>query len=286
MKKLFPILFLLLANTACRETVISTADINIPEKLVVGCFINPQDDTLYATVTLSKPLYKRNSNQYDFETVTNASVQISDGSTSATFTYNSDLGRYLLPRVSFNIQAGRSYQLEVSTPDGKRVKASTTVPELQNFNFTLQLTNATTNAEESQYLMDARWQGVPGPERHYRFIYGIRTISNWDDYEYWPNADEWNPSQYFSDLTQENRNYRFRETVYGGWRSPFDSTQISLTAVLQELDVHSYRYFTSLAAQLNTTGGFSEPVVVYSNIENGLGCFGSHFQYKIQRDSL
>ncbi|MDP2188659.1 MAG: DUF4249 domain-containing protein [Sphingobacteriaceae bacterium] len=286
MKKLFPILFLLLATTACRETVISTANINIPVKLVVGCFISPQDDTLYATVTLSKPLYKRNGNQFDFETVTNATVQISDGSTSATFTYNSDLGRYLLPRATFNIQSGRTYQLEVSTPDGKRIKASTTVPAPQNFNFTLQLTNTSTSPDDSRYLMDARWQGVPGPERNYRFIYGIRTVSSFDDYEYWPTADEWNASQYFSDLTQENRNYRFRETIYAGWRNPFDSTQISLTAVLQELDIHSYRYFTSLAAQLTTGGGFSEPVVIYSNVEDGLGCFGSHYQYKIQRDSL
>lgn len=286
MKKLFPYLLLLLASTACRETVISTADINIPEKLVVGCFISPQDDTLYATVTLSKPLYKRNRNQYEFETVTNATVQISDGSSNATFTYNSDLDRFVLPAASFAIQPGTTYQLEVSTPDGKRTKASTTVPVAQDFSFTLQLNSTATNPEESSYMMDARWQGVPGPERFYRFIYGIRTVSSWDDYVYWPTADEWNASQYFSDLTQENRIYRVRETIYAGWRSPFDSTQYSMTALLQELDVHSYRYFTSLAAQITTGGGFSEPVVVYSNIEDGLGCFGSHFQYKIQRDSL
>lgn len=286
MKKLFPYLLLLLASTACRETVISTADINIPEKLVVGCFISPQDDTLYATVTLSKPLYKRNRNQYEFETVTNATVQISDGSSNATFTYNSDLDRFVLPAASFAIQPGTTYQLEVSTPDGKRTKASTTVPVAQDFNFTLQLNSTATNPEESSYMMDARWQGVPGPERFYRFIYGIKTTYDFGDFEEWPNSDEWNQMQFFSDAEQENRQFRFREIVYLGWRRPGTTSQSRVTGLLQELDVHSYRYFTSLAAQITTGGGFSEPVVVYSNIEDGLGCFGSHYQYKIQRDSL
>lgn len=288
MKKLLPLLLLLVATTACRETVISTADINIPVKLVVGCFINPQDDTLYATVTLSKPLYKPNNNEFEFEIVNNATVQISDGSSSTNFTFNSDLRQYILPRAGFNIVAGTTYSLTVSTPDGKRATASTTVPSVQNFNFSFSVTpQAPLDEFDKRALVDARWQGVAGPDRFYRFNYGVKTTNEFFEYEYWPNDGSWNGAQFFNDAQQQNRTYRFRETIYLGWGGdPGNETTTTVTGLLQELDVHSFRYFSSLAAQLNTVGGFSEPVVVYSNVEGGLGCFGSSFQYKIQRDSL
>jgi hypothetical protein len=288
MKKLLPLLLLLVVITACRETVISTAKINIPEKLVVGCFINPQDDTLYATVTLSKPLYKRNNNPFDFDIINNATVQISDGNNSTNFTFNSDLERYILPAASFNIVAGSTYTLTVSTPDGKRVIASTTVPTVQNFNYSFTVTpQEPLNEFEKRALLEARWQGVAGPDRFYRFNYGVKTSSELFVDEYWPNSDEWNGAQFYSDAQQENRLFRFRENIYLGWvGEPGNETTTSLTGLLQELDVHSFRYFRSLAAQLNTSGGFSEPVVVYSNVEGGLGCFGSSFEYEIQRDSL
>jgi len=288
MKKLFPLLCLLLAGSACRETLVSTADLNIPVKLVVGCFINPQDDTLYATVTLSKPLYKRNNNPNEFESVTNATVQISNGSNTANFTFNNNLQQYILPTADFSIAAGSTYNLTVSTPDGKRVTSSTTVPASQNFNHTVTITPIVPVDENGRRaLLDARWQGVPGPDRYYRFIYGIRTHGGFFENEYWPNSDAWNTAQFFSDAQQENRLFRFRENIYLGWAGePGNETTTAVTALLQELDVHSYRYFTSVAAQLNTIGGFSEPVVIYSNIEAGLGCFGSNFQYKNERDSL
>lgn len=286
MKKIFPFLLLLVSTTACRETVVSTANINIPVKLVVGCFINPQDDTLYATITLSKPLYKPTRSEFEYDTVKNATVQLSNGATSANFSYSIGKNQYILPTANFSIIPGQTYNLTVTTPTSERVTASTTVPLPQNFNFTLDLTKTDTNRNENQYMMDARWQGVPGPERFYRFIYGVKTTYDFGDYEDWPNSNVWNQLQFFSDDQQENRQFRFRETVYLGWRTPGSPAQSKVTALLQELDMHSFRYLTSLAAQINSSGGFSEPVVIYSNIENGLGCFGSSFQYKIQRDSL
>lgn len=287
-KLLLPLFGLLIASSACRETVISTADINIPVKLVVGCFINPHDDTLYATITLSKPLYKPNNSPFEFDIVNNATVQISNGSNTANFVFNSDLQKYQLAASDITITPGSSYTLTVSTPDGKRVTASTVVPAAQNFNFSLAITPETSVDEfDRRALLDARWQGVPGPDRYYRFIYGIKTSNEFFIDEYWPNSDSWNGTQFYSDAQQENRLYRFRETIYLGWLGePGNETTTSVTGLLQELDVHSFRYFSSLAAQLTTGGGFSEPVVVYSNVEGGLGCFGSNYQYKIQRDSL
>jgi hypothetical protein len=257
-------------------------------KLVVGCFINPHDDTLYATVTLSKPLYKPRNNEFEFDIVNNATVQISNGTNTANFVFNSDLQKYQLAASAINIAPGGNYTLTVSTPDGKRVTASTLVPAAQNFNFSLAITPETSADEfDRRALLDARWQGVSGPERYYRFIYGVKISSEFFVDEFWPNSDTWNGAQYYSDAIQANRQYRFRESIYLGFGGdPGNETTTSVTGMLQELDIHSYRYFTSLAAQINTGGGFSEPVVVYSNVEGGLGCFGSNYQYKIQRDSL
>jgi hypothetical protein len=162
------------------------------------------------------------------------------------------------------------------------------VPTVQNFNYSFTVTpQEPLNEFEKRALLEARWQGVAGPDRFYRFNYGVKTSSELFFDEYWPNSGEWNGAQFYSDAQQENRLFRFRENIYLGWvGEPGNETTTSLTGLLQELDVHSFRYFSSLAAQLNTSGGFSEPVVVYSNVEGGLGCFGSSFEYEIQRDSL
>jgi hypothetical protein len=45
---------------------------------------------------------------------------------------------------------------------------------------------------------------------------------------------------------------------------------------LYNADEHYYRYHRSLTERHDYTNPFTEPYLIYSNIEGGLGCFGAY----------
>lgn len=281
----------LLAFTSCRETVISTADIKIPERLVLGCFISPQDDTINASLSLSRPLYGRRVDNWDwqFEMVTNATLRLSDGSNTVTLSYNAANEVYQIPTSSLPIVGGKTYTLTAETPDGKRIKASCTVPSAQNFNARIQATSTNNSSNwDWRIRYTASWDRLPGPQRFFRlnpgYNYSNSSFNNeWFSYSTAENLFE---PQFYSDNDLVNGQFLVRQELFPGWGGP-GTTRYALNGMLQELDEHSFRYLSSLRAQyLSGTGGFSEPVVVYSNVENGIGCFGASYKYQITGDTL
>lgn len=290
MKKLAHLLLSFLVLTSCREKLIDTTDLNIPERLVVGCFISPQDDTLYATVTLSRPLYGQSIfDEWQHPKVTNATVTIRSGGNSAVFSYNVDLQRYILPATAMPIVAGQTYTLEVTTPDGKRVDAQCTVPSPTNLQFEVlgNIVAPQPGGDTWGRSIDAdfRWQGQPDKNRFYRLNYAQILEEGAFRGEYWQNA-YLGATQFYADTERENKRFRVFERVglvfVGG-----DGYRLRLKGVLQELDENSYRYFSSVSKQLQVgADGFSEPVVIFSNVNNGLGCFGASYQYTVLSDTL
>jgi len=289
MKKWTYLLFSVLVFSGCREKLIDTTDLNIPERLVVGCFISPQDDTLQATVTLSRPLYGQSIfNEWQHPKVSNATVTIRSGGNSAVFSYNATLEKYVLPATAMPIIAGQTYTLEVSTPDGKRVDAQCTVPSPANFQFEVlgSLVAPANNEPFSRALnVDFRWQGLPDKNRFYRLNYAQLLENGMFAGEYWQNT-YLGATQFYADTERENKRFRVFERISLVFTTS-DGNGLRIKGVLQELDENSYRYFSSMSKQLQVgADGFSEPVVIFTNVNNGLGCFGASYQYTVLSDTL
>lgn len=289
MKKWTYLFFSVLVFSGCREKLIDTTDLNIPERLVVGCFISPQDDTLQATVTLSRPLYGQSIfNEWQHPKVSNATVTIRSGGNSAVFSYNATLEKYVLPATAMPIIAGQTYTLEVSTPDGKRVDAQCTVPSPANFQFEVlgSLVAPANNEPFSRALnVDFRWQGLPDKNRFYRLNYAQLLENGMFAGEYWQNT-YLSATQFYADTERENKRFRVFERISLVFTTS-DGNGLRIKGVLQELDENSYRYFSSMSKQLQVgADGFSEPVVIFTNVNNGLGCFGASYQYTVLSDTL
>lgn len=280
-----------IALTGCRETVISTADIKIPEKLVLGCFISPQDDTIRATLTLSRPIYGRRGNAWDweFDQVTNAVVRLTDGTNTATLVYNSTEEAYILPAAALPIVAGGRYTMTVEAPDGKRVRASCTVPATQNYAPQIQTTGVgSTQRWDWRIRITANWQRLPGEQRYFSFSpgYYIHNPSFGSDWVENSWSDNFFSMKFYSDQDLVNGQFQHREELYPSSIGP-GLNKYAMYGSLKELDVHSYRYLSSLQAQYQSgTGGFAEPIVVYSNVEDGIGCFGATNTYVVRGDTL
>ncbi len=250
------------------------ADVKLPvvePKLVINSFISPQDTMIKVEVTLSQPLYNNtNSGQYFY--VTDATVQINDGVTTKTLVYNSTENYYSISSSQFPIIVGTTYFLTVSTPDGKNVNASTSIPAA---NSTLTFTShlVINSNQDSTYSMEAKWDDAIGTLDYYRITYYAKQYYSGDiDTTYYAQF-----SGNFSDEGNDGRSFIQNFEVY-----KTNSTGNSGELYLVHASNEYYLFHTKLADAANSGGPFSEPIQMYSNINGGHGIFGGFNQYKLQ----
>lgn len=262
-------------------------------KLVVACFISPQDTVLAAKVTETKLLIGTTGDIRD--DIANASVSLSDGSKSVRLVYNSKLGYYRALPSELPILVGKTYTITVSTPDGRQVNASTTVPntiaikEVKIDSTTVndfQQGNTVTNTE---YDVKVIWQDKANEKNYFRaisaydVIYQISEaktnkklndtlISNLVDLRTIEDKDT------DGQLLSLNRTFLPSMNISGIQNNKKVSGKRldKITVGLFQTDIHYYNYHTSLRRQRENNNPFAEPVLLYTNINGGFGCFGAY----------
>lgn len=130
--------------TACKSLV---TDIDIPyhDRLVIQCFISPQDTLLEVSVTQTAPVIGIVLDGAErYPNILNANVVLSDGDKSITIpyktvqlpsSYDADgeyiftaRSRYFLSAKNLQIVAGKTYTLKVSAPGFESVESSCLIP--------------------------------------------------------------------------------------------------------------------------------------------------------------
>jgi hypothetical protein len=269
----FAALLLLSFFSSCERD----ANVDLPEidpKLVLVSFITPQDTLITATLTRSQPIfqaYDPNANQ----PVSNAVITMSGNSGSVQLLYNATLEKYTAPIAALPIVAGATYTLTATTPSGESVEAQTTVPvnngisgfsvtindSLIEYPFSVQLSTQLT------FVMN----DFPAEENYYRFFSAIvirDTLTN-DT-----NSVRF-MSQLFSDNNQDGQS--IQSILQGTW-SEYDPTGsrkvVGYDFWMFNANLDYFRYHKSL---YNYAGDdpFSEPVLIYTNVKNGLGVFAA-----------
>jgi hypothetical protein len=265
MKNKFSILLILVLSITGCETYV---DVDIPQqesKLVVVCFISPQEPITKISVSASSPLFKETSvNIYD--QITDAEVEISDGQITYTVPYDEIQG-YHFDNTSFPINAGVSYTLTVSAPGFKPVRATTKVPSATAFLENAEVSFvyvAGTNSDANQNLnFNLSWLDQEIEDNYYGlefYFYGL-------DYE----------SHYFSSLaTDKDKNLQQINKSFSGPSTFGGVTETPSFRVYLLNASESYYLFKNSLMNQNNGDPFSEPTLIYTNIENGFGCFGAY----------
>lgn len=144
MKNILIISIITCLFTSCKSLV---TDIDIPyeDRLVVQCFISPQDTLLEVSVTKTAPVIGTIVDGAErYPNILNANVVLSDGQKSVTIpyktlqlpsSYNADgeyiftaRARYYLSAKELPIVAGKTYTLKVSAPGFESVEGSCLIP--------------------------------------------------------------------------------------------------------------------------------------------------------------
>lgn len=291
---LYASIFLVLSLlTSC----IRDADVVPPDskqKLVIACFISPQDSVIKATVQRSFLIGSTVSND---DVVSNAQVIISDGSASVTLTFNNMSNDYTIDADLFPIHSGKTYHLSVTTPEGLKAKATCTIPVSVNTNIEADVDSAESkwNAGFIYYSMRARWTDIPGEVNYYRVFAEliVKSRNEWEPVSNPPRVSSY-PFDFnyfvtvYSDKNRDGGNLASEEdrtttTFNSKNTSSFTTLDKYINIHLMHTDRHYYEYHRS--KENFSEDPFSEPANIYSNIEGGLGIFAG-YQAQIKKISL
>lgn len=259
------------------------ADIPIPAqdpKFVVTAFIKPSSDTQMLTLYLSDPIFD-GSNLDNTTQIKNAIITINDGVNTVRIRFNNNADAYLLLKDSMQVDFSKEYTVSVDY-NGKSI--STSFKTISNIPITINDVKVDSTVEQDPfggefktYYAYLKWQD-PASEKNYYCIelYGLVKNDNGDTSRV-PLTD------YYGNLylTDEGKNgNEMSATLSIGLMSfeMFFQDYIGFDAVITKTDEHYYKYFKSLQ---NYTGDdpFSEPSLVYTNINKGLGLIGSYQPY-------
>jgi hypothetical protein len=306
MKPLHYLFLLLLAViSACESLVTTVSPDKLPpteSKLVVQSFISPQANRLTVIVTESIPLFGETSSSGSV--VKNAVVKMSDGVKEVTFPYDSASASYSIEKALLAVVAGKTYKLSVT--DGKRsVQAACTVPitriPVKSYVIDTTYTPNSFNGDTA-ITIKMTWQDIAGEANYYRLRasldveYSIpegasatstkeRRVRNrlnvdWDDAvgrrDYVSDASL--DGTVFSSPTGRFRLPEVIRYTLADGRIHTIYPKCKIIAIIFEIDNTEESYFRyHRSVQLrNTDNPFSEPSLIFSNINGGLGCFSAY----------
>ena len=266
-------------------------------KLVVTCFLSPQDTVLAAKVARSETVLGESTGYFNAGVnVADATVMLLEGGRSATLRYDAKLGYYRAATSQLPIIAGRTYSIIVQTPAGERAEASCIVPESVTLS-DIVLDSAITNdfgLTTKRYYARLRWRD-PAEKPNFYQLMGDNEYTLRSRYQPSPNAPvrdtlfrlrgNWSFDN-GSTTTDLGRNGQDLVSVRGrlamtyAWTNGIQEPSRpmgQLNAHLLNVDENYFRYQDAVERQSGASGNpFAEPVPVPSNIQGALGCFGAY----------
>lgn len=248
--------------SACVE---DAKNIDLPEvnpKLVVTSFISPDDTAIALQLSWSKPIYGVNSNgSYKMEP--NATVKISTESAEYSLSYNHNYNCYFSNHNEIPISAGKKLSLYIKEPNGSSITSECIIPSAPNLSFEFIRLDSTMEYDQFysyQSLYKVTNNSTDESKKYFNICF-------WDLVDYDTMNDTiWQQTE--SILTQVDPGKSKMVTVYS-WSN---FRIIKSKAVVLQVDEAYYKYNKN-ALNGYDSNPFSEPVINYSNVLNGLGVF-------------
>lgn len=307
--KTYQYIFLLIFSvllSSCESMVNDLGPDKLPRiesKLVVESYISPQSEEITVIVTESQPLFGPADYKPTF--VKNATVSISGENGEVKIPYVDSTLSYVIHKSQFKIEAGKTYTLHVS--DGKRsVKGSCTVPlrAATIKSYEIDSVPEVYSNERFRARVKISWDDIKG-ERNYYTMRGY-TITG----ETYPGYNPQNPNNsrpirgtFKRVIETDLDNYLVNDINLDGisFDAPLFYVRLSSKYTFEyiddngkkqiansdpwfsevyveilNLDENYYKFYRSQKDARDNDNPFVEPTLVFTNIEGGLGCFGSY----------
>ncbi len=289
---LFLLLILILVGVSCQKEVKYDEELLEPKLVVQGLLEVDSMCVIYLERT-----YNFMEDYPNTEITSGATLTIENLTAGTSYVVTTPVydNRYEFP---FTVTANTTYKITVTHPDYPTVTATTTTVGIVPI---LSIDTATINPDGYDELLATwKWQDPPGDN-----YYMVRTFINMEDtvYGYFNHygfmgsndpianngsdepLDDYNGGIYFvfSDETFASAIKTFESYSNNPFAYPDPNTVSTVTYSLTSINYETYLYHKSVQKQANTDPTFSEPVKVFTNVENGYGIFGctNHQRYTL-----
>ncbi|HTF80632.1 MAG TPA: DUF4249 domain-containing protein [Cytophagales bacterium] len=274
MKKLLLVIcvqmVLLLLSSCIRDAKLKVPSV---KKLVVYATVSPDDSITDVYVGHSKPVNRIFNAATSADTAyAHAIVTLSNGSKHVVLAFDQQRNTYSVARRDFPIEAGMSYHLEVTDPrEGMKVKAHTTVP-LSKPEGLDHKSDSISNVEQDlrkAYFIKMSWGDV-GAERNY---YAYDMVNSMGEYSILQRRSHILSDEKIKDGRIETE-YQELSLQYHSLKSAVDRGYINMYAY--HIDKNLYDYLVYVGFEDEGISITQDPVTLFTNIEGGLGVFGSY----------
>lgn len=264
--------------SSCMEMVDNVVLPDAEPKLVVFSYISPGADTIFAQVSLSSPI--TGPAGYNEPFISNATVFISqNGNTSHYFQFDPLFNQYFAVIDPSYLQMGSTYDIHVTTPDGKEAEATCTLP-IQNKSLRITSIDKTEMEEETRYRFRIEFDDIPGKPDYYRVLPKAIMQYDWDgEVQIMEFTMEILYGDEYIDVKDRDGDTFIVDAGHTVWHYFGGAEEfLGLKIYLLAIDEHYYHFHSSLERYV-PDNPFSEPTNVYSNINNGLGVFAGYNSY-------
>ncbi|MBE0662969.1 MAG: DUF4249 domain-containing protein [Bacteroidales bacterium] len=268
---------------SCEEIV---DNVDLPEakpKLVVYSYIQPGTDTITAQVSLSRPITEPWSYEQPFLDDAEVSIKVDQGQEIA-LQFDPNTNHYFSAVGASFIEVGKKYEINVKSRDGKEVAADCVIPA-QNTSLRIVKIDSVEIENRTRYRFRFEFDDPIGAPNYYRLIPKAIMKSEWEgvEYIYEYDANFSYGEQYIAVKERDGETF-ILECDIEVWTDPGWSGGERLAGVktyLLSTDEHYYHYHHSLE-NYEPDNPFSEPTIIYTNMNNGLGVFAGYNPFVLE----
>lgn len=264
---------------SCEDLV---TEVDIPDydsKLVVQSFLSPDEPYINVTVTESIPVFTGTSTNYYPEPLLGAEIYIRGEGKDVYVPFSEEDNLYKVNTGLLDPKPGETYRIDVTDSDGREVSGSCTIPNKLNTSLEVTDVSVAPGMYSNDYDVTFKFTDTPGEGDHYRVYAMAKIQDNPDTPPYMVRMYLEKGENYISDENKDGNTFSFRGKIYA-----YDGLK-EVEVLLLTTDENYYIYHKSLE---NNYGDdpFTEPTLVYSNIEGGLGIFSGFRTHRVVFDDF
>lgn len=236
---------------------------------VMYCFISPDIFQTKVNLEYTLPYFNSDVNASN-PIISNAIVSLLDKTNGDSINIPFMLGTYAIDSTVYRIKPGHTYILRARF-DNKLLEANCIVPDTCPLFTSLSASKFSRlnfrNDTQYAYNIVAKWNDFPIQKNYYSIYFNGTEIFNTDT----QITQEGNPVL-LNDASNDGTELLVTHTTQDRRGQSTNSTYE--TCFLLNCDANFYEYHVR-RYKFNRSDPFSEPVQMFSNVHNGIGCFGA-----------
>jgi len=270
-----PAIFAIAFLASCEEMVTEIDAPSVDPKYVIESYISPEDSMLVVKVGKTDPLFSVVNN--DLSWMSNVEVDVN----GQLLTRESNTNIFYIASSAVNVQGGSEFTVTFNYLDSAIISGKCTVPTQVNTSLTFEGYDSIASAwDQGYYDYYIRWsfQDIAGIENFYRVGLIVTWVDEWEydtiETERYPESQD-----FISDIERDGENISGRLYLHYGESLSDEIIHVSL--LLYTSDKMYYDYHRAVLNE-NSENPFSEPVIIPTNVDGGLGCVAGVRRYELQ----